>query len=328
MYVITGGAGFIGSNVAHALAERGARVVIVDRLRQEEKWRNLGSCDIYDIVDPGTLSDWLDRNRSEVEAVIHMGAIASTMEPDVDRIAEVNFRLSCSLLTWCSQQRKRFLYASSAATYGGGERGFDDRDTSSTALACLRPLNAYGWSKLLFDRWMMRHAEAGNLLPPQWVGLRFFNVYGPHEYHKRGMQSVIAHAYAQATSGTHIKLYRSHKQDCVDGEQRRDFVYVADCVHLVLWFLEQPRLSGLFNCGTGRARTFLDLAQAVFATLGRAMQVEFVDTPASIRENYQYFTEANLERLRGVGYVRPFTSLEEGVDDYVRLYLAGASRYR
>jgi ADP-L-glycero-D-manno-heptose 6-epimerase len=328
MYVITGGAGFIGSNVAHALAGRGARVVIVDRLCREEKWRNLAACDIYDIVKPDALADWLDRHRSEVETVVHMGAIASTMEPDVDLIAETNFRLSCLLWHWCSQQQKRFLYASSAAIYGGGELGFDDSDTSSKALARLRPLNAYGWSKLLFDRWVARQVEAGKEPPPQWVGLRFFNVYGPHEYHKQGMQSVVAHAYRQATSGTHINLYRSHRPDCADGRQMRDFIYVTDCVEVVLWFLGQPRLSGLFNCGTGVARTFLDLAQAVFAALGRTMQVEFVDMPAAIKENYQYFTQANLGRLRGVGYVQPFTSLENGVEDYVKRFLARANRYR
>ena len=256
-----------------------------------------------------------------------MGAISSTTEPDVDLIMEVNFRLSKLLWCWCAVHGKRLIYASSAATYGAGEHGFDD-DGSLEALAKFRPLNAYGWSKHLFDRWVARELAKGAASPPQWVGLKFFNVYGPNEYHKGGMQSVVAQKYPLALTGEPITLFRSYRPDVPDGGQKRDFVYVRDCVDVALWLLDHPGVNGLFNLGTGQARSFDDLARAVFAALKRPADVRYIDMPEVIRPNYQYFTQASMERLRQAGYTRPFTSLAEGVGDYVGRYLSQADRYR
>jgi ADP-L-glycero-D-manno-heptose 6-epimerase len=327
MILVTGGAGFIGSNITAALAERGVPVAVCDRFRNTSKWRNLSKLELRDVVAPEALTAWLDAHAELVEAVVHMGAISSTTESDVDLIMEVNFRLSRMLWRWCASHGKRLIYASSAATYGTGEHGFDD-DASPEALAKLRPLNAYGWSKHLFDRWVARELAEGAARPPQWVGLKFFNVYGPNEYHKGGMQSVVAQKYPLAANGEPLTLFRSHRSDVADGGQKRDFVYVRDCVDVALWLLDHPDVNGLFNLGTGQARSFEDLARAIFAALGRPADVSYVDMPAIIRPNYQYFTEASMERLRKAGYTRPFTSLADGVRDYVGRYLSMPDRYR
>jgi ADP-L-glycero-D-manno-heptose 6-epimerase len=327
MILVTGGAGFIGSNMTAALAERGVPVAVCDRLRTGNKWRNLSKLELRDVVAPDALVFWLDEHSDQVDAIVHMGAISSTTETDADLIVENNFRLSQLLWRWCAAQEKRFIYASSAATYGAGEFGFDD-DASVEALAKLRPLNAYGWSKHLFDRWVARELAEGRPRPSQWVGLKFFNVYGPNEYHKGGMQSVIAQKYPLAVAGEPLTLFRSHRPDVPDGGQKRDFVYVADCVEVMLWLLENPKINGLFNLGTGSARSFYDLAQALFAALHRPADITYVDTPPAIRPNYQYFTEASMERLRNAGYSKPFTSLADGVRDYVERYLAQSDRYR
>jgi ADP-L-glycero-D-manno-heptose 6-epimerase len=331
MILVTGGAGFIGSNIAAALTEKGVPTVISDRLRSGSKWRNIAKLELRDLVAPEQLEAWLEawlevRGR-ELTAIIHMGAISSTTETDADLIVENNFRLSQSLWRWCARHDKRFIYASSAATYGGAEGGFED-DASPEALAALRPLNAYGWSKLLFDRWAVREVALGNGQPSQWVGLKFFNVYGPNEYHKQGMQSVVAQKYPAAAAGESVTLFRSHRDGVPDGGQQRDFVYVADCVSVVEWLLDNPKVSGILNLGTGKARSFADLARALFAAVGRPPRLSFIDTPAAIRPNYQYFTEAHTERLRALGYSRPFTSLEEGVADYVQRFLSREDRYR
>jgi ADP-L-glycero-D-manno-heptose 6-epimerase len=278
-------------------------------------------------VAPDLLTPWLDAHADQVEAVVHMGAISSTTESDVDLIMEVNFRLSQLLWRWCAAHGKRLVYASSAATYGAGEHGFDD-DGSLEALSKLRPLNAYGWSKHLFDRWVARELAEGRPRPPQWVGLKFFNVYGPNEYHKGGMQSVVAQKYPLASAGETLTLFRSHRSDVPDGGQKRDFVYVRDCVDVVLWLLSHPDVNGLFNLGTGQARSFDDLARAVFSALGRPAQVTYIDMPSVIRPNYQYFTEASMQRLKDAGYSKPFTSLADGVRDYVGRYLSQPDRYR
>jgi ADP-L-glycero-D-manno-heptose 6-epimerase len=327
MILVTGGAGFIGSNIAAALAENGERVAICDRLRQAEKWRNVAKLPLRELIAPEKLDEWLTRNAAEIDAVVHMGAISSTTEPDADLIVEVNFRLSQALWRFCTAAGKRFIYASSAATYGAGRQGFDD-DAAPQALARLRPLNPYGWSKHLFDRWVAALLAEGAPRPPQWVGLKFFNVYGPNEYHKGGMRSVVAHKYPLAAGGEAITLFRSHRPDVPDGGQKRDFIYVRDCVEVVSWLLSQPHVNGLFNLGTGRARSFEELARALCAALGRPARLEYVDTPAALRAHYQYFTEARMERLRAAGYSRPFTSLEEGVRDYVQGYLSQSDPYR
>ncbi len=328
MILVTGGAGFIGSNIVAALEAEGRRpYAVCDRLRSGDKWRNIAKAAPRDIVDPAHLDDFLAAQGKLLEAVVHMGAISATTETDADRIVENNFRLSCRLWNWCAANGVRFVYASSAATYGGGEHGFSD-DLSLPALMKLRPLNAYGWSKLMFDRWVALGLAEGRPRPPQWAGLRFFNVYGPNEYHKGGQKSVVAHLFPRAKAGEPARLFASHDPRYADGGQMRDFIWVEDCVAVVCWLLDNPEVSGLYNCGTGEARSFLDLARAVYAALGNGFEVEFVPTPEAIRAKYQYFTEADMRRLRAAGFRRPFTPLEEGVARYVRSYLDGDDPYR
>ena len=324
MILVTGGAGFIGSNIIAALAGSGERVAVCDRLRQGDKWRNLTRVAVGELIAPEALPEWLPAHAAQTEAIVHMGAISSTTERDVDLIVEVNFRLSQALWRWCALAGKRFIYASSAATYGAGGQGFDD---DPRRLPLLRPLNPYGWSKHLFDRWVAQTLAAGEPSPPQWVGLKFFNVYGPNEYHKGTMRSVVARKYPLAAAERAVTLFRSHRADVPDGGQKRDFIYVRDCVQVVQWLLAHCEVSGLYNLGTGRARSFAELAQALFAALQRPAQIEYVDTPAAVLAHYQYFTEARMERLREVGYTRPFTSLEEGVADYVQRYLSQPDPY-
>jgi ADP-L-glycero-D-manno-heptose 6-epimerase len=328
MYVVTGGAGFIGSNILAALETRGHRdLVVVDRLRGGEKWRNIAKREITDIVTPEHVFDFLDSHRSKIKALIHMGAVSSTTERDADKIVTNNFNLSIALYKWCTVNHVRFLYASSAATYGDGTHGFDD-DASPEHLGLLRPLNAYGWSKHLFDRRLARQIASGRQTPPQWAGLKFFNVYGPNEYHKGGQSSVVSQVYPHAAQNAHFSLFKSHHPDYPDGGQMRDFIWVEDCVDVILWLLDNPQVSGLFNLGTGTARPFRDLATAVYTALGKAPNLRYVDTPVAIRDKYQYFTEARMERLRTAGYHKPFTPLEEGIRRYVQDFLAQADPYR
>jgi ADP-L-glycero-D-manno-heptose 6-epimerase len=278
-------------------------------------------------VAPDGWRDWLDAEAKSVRAVIHLGAVSSTTETDADLFAEHNIRKSLALWQWCAGARVPFIYASSAATYGDGSAGFDD-DNGAAALAKLRPLNAYGWSKLVVDRRIARDVAAGRPAPPQWAGLKFFNVFGPNEYHKGDMRSVVAQNFAAAREGRPIRLFRSHRNDYGDGGQMRDFIYVRDCVDVMLWLLDHPKVSGLFNLGTGKARSFADLAQGLFAALGRAPSIDYIDMPEGLRTRYQYFTQAEMGRLRRAGYTRPFTSLEDGVADYVRRYLDAEDSYR
>jgi ADP-L-glycero-D-manno-heptose 6-epimerase len=326
---VTGGAGFIGSNLVAALEERGEHdLVVCDRLGRGEKWRNLAKRELAAIIAPEQLMGFLgdQRWRGQIEAIFHLGAISSTTETDADLIAETNFALSLKLWDWCSWRGARLIYASSAATYGDGSAGFDD-DGSVAGLARLRPLNPYGWSKHAFDRRVARLVETGQAQPPQWAGLKFFNVYGPNEYHKGAQQSVVAHIFPNAVAGKPARLFRSHHPDYEDGGQCRDFVWVGDCVDAMLWLYDHPQVSGLFNLGSGRARSFRDLANAVFRALGSEPAIDYVDTPAELRAKYQYFTEARMERLRQAGYDRPFTSLEDGVARYVGDYLARPDPY-
>ncbi len=325
MILVTGGAGFIGSNVVAALSERDIRVAVCDRLRKAEKWRNIAKAELSDVVAPESISEWLDANADNVAGVVHMGAISATIETDADLIVDVNFRLSWKLWEWCARRGKAFIYASSAATYGGGEQGFDD---DPDGLGELRPLNAYGWSKHLFDRRVIRALADGEPVPPQWVGLKFFNVYGPNEYHKGSMMSVVAQKYDEAAAGQTVRLFKSHRPDYPDGGQKRDFVFVRDCVDVVLWLLENKQVSGLYNLGSGQARTFEDLARALFAACDQPPRIEYVDMPGMLQGKYQYFTEAKMQRLREAGYPHPFTSLEQGVASYVREFLSRPDRYR
>ncbi len=324
--VVTGGMGFIGSNIVAHLAST-SDVVVCDWPGQDERWRNIAKHDVADVVMPEQLPDFLAANLGAIECIVHMGAISSTTERDVDLILRTNFMLSRDLWRWCSDNNCRFVYASSAATYGSGAAGFSD-DESSEALAKLKPLNAYGWSKHLFDRYVARRLGRGGPRPPQWAGLKFFNVYGPNEYHKGTMKSVVAQMFPHAAAGDSVTLFRSHHPDYQDGGQLRDFIWVDDCVRVVDWLYLNPQVSGLFNVGTGKARSFADLAAAVFAALGTETRIEYIDTPDEIRDRYQYFTQAEMTKLRRAGYEAPFTELEDGVTQYVQGYLNTDDPYR
>jgi ADP-L-glycero-D-manno-heptose 6-epimerase len=328
LILVTGGAGFIGSNVVARLCEDpGAEVIVCDRLRQADlgKWRNIAKHPIADLVSPDELWPWLSANGEDVDLVIHMGAISSTTEPDADLIARVNFGLSRDLFRWSTERRTRMIYASSAATYGDGALGFDDRDDLAH-LRALRPLNAYGWSKALFDIFVMREAARGQA-PPQWAGLKFFNVFGPNEGHKGAMRSVVTQIWPRVAAGDPVRLFRSDNPDYADGGQLRDFIYVRDVADCIAWMAYAGGPSGVFNLGSGKARTFEDLARAVFVAAGRAPCIEYVDMPAALRGKYQYFTQARMDRLRAAGWNAPSTSLEAGVADYVTGFLATNDPY-
>ena len=329
MIVVTGGAGFIGSNIVARLCAEGRRdVVVCDRLEVSAsgKWKNIAKHPIADFWQPEELFEQLERHAERVEAVVHMGAISSTTEPDADLILRTNFSLSRDLWDWCALRDARLVYASSAATYGDGDQGFEDADDLES-LSRLRPLNAYGYSKYLFDQYAAKQADEGHA-PSQWAGLKFFNVYGPNEYHKGGMKSVVAQIWPKVAAGEPVTLFRSHNPDYADGGQMRDFVFVDDVVDIIDWLLETPAVSGVFNAGSGQARSFLDLAHATFAAAGKDARVEYVDTPESIRDKYQYFTEARMERVRAAGYAGQSTPLEEGVRRYVQDFLMQADPYR
>ncbi|HZS84902.1 MAG TPA: ADP-glyceromanno-heptose 6-epimerase [Stellaceae bacterium] len=328
MILVTGGAGFIGSNLVAALNEAGRHdLAVCDRLGRGEKWRNLAKRELAALIAPEELEGFLAAKSGEIETVFHLGAVSSTTEDDADLVLRANFALTMRLWDWCAAAGVPFLYASSAATYGDGEAGFDD-DGSSAGLARLKPLNVYGWSKHLADRRIARLVESGAPRPPHWAGLKFFNVYGPNEGHKGEMMSLVAKLVPRLRRGEPARLFRSHRADYPDGGQRRDFVYVRDCVDMVLWLWRNERVNGLFNIGTGRARSFAELAAATCRALGREPAIEFIDTPEAIREKYQYFTEARMDRLRAAGYNGPVTSLEDGVADYVATYLTASDPYR
>jgi len=330
MIIVTGGAGFIGSNLVAALEERGRHdIVVCDRLGHGEKWRNLAKRELAAIIAPEQLMEFLgdQRWRGAIKAVFHLGAISSTTETNADLVVQSNFTLTMQLWDWCAEHGVTFIYASSAATYGAGEAGFDD-DGSIAGLARLRPLNAYGWSKHLADRRIARLIEDDAPRPPHWAGLKFFNVYGPNEGHKGDMMSLVAKLFPRIRAGEKARLFRSHNPAYPDGGQLRDFIYVRDCVDALIWLYEHPDVNGLFNIGTGKARSFADLAAATFRAAGRAPVYEFIDTPVEIRDQYQYFTEARMDRLRAAGYGKTFTALEDGVADYVTNFLACSDPYR
>lgn len=321
MILVTGGSGFIGSNIVAALVARGDRVAVCDRHFGDERARHLAGLDIAEQVQADDVMAWLAR-RGDISAVVHMGAISATTETDVDLILRTNVWLSIELMDWCTAHQVPFIYASSAQVYGDGGLGFDD-DPGQGAMAAMRTITPYGASKLLFDRLVARECDAGRSLPPQWAGLRFFNVYGPHEGHKGDMRSVIAKTFPALQSGEAMRLFRSDRPDYGDGGQMRDFIFVRDCADVVLWLLDHPDVSGIYNLGTGQARTWLDLAHAMFAALDRDPVVEFFEMPDALKGRYQYFTQAEMGRLRAAGYDRPFTSLEDGVADYIHGHLKG-----
>jgi ADP-L-glycero-D-manno-heptose 6-epimerase len=329
MIVVTGGAGFIGSNLVAGLEERGiGDIVISDVLGSGDKWRNIAKREIRDVVHPDRLIDFLNTHSDEIDMVFHIGAISSTTETDADLIIDTNFVLSRRIWKWCWKHQKRLVYASSAATYGDGRNGFKD-DDSIDGLKHLMPLNPYGWSKHVFDRRVARIAETkSEPLPPQWAGLKFFNVYGPNEYHKGEQMSVVCKLYPQVVAGAAARLFKSHHPDYPDGGQLRDFVWVGDCVDVMLWLYDNPGVSGIFNVGTGKARSFKDLAEATFRAAGKPSKINYTDMPEGLREKYQYYTQANMTKLRAAGYDKPFTELEDGIGKYVRDFMSKGDPYR
>ncbi len=326
MFLVTGGAGFIGSNMVADLNEAGCTDVVVnDVLGSDGKWRNLQKSQLADVVPPPDLPAWLEGRK--LDAVIHLGAISSTTATDGDAVMENNFRLSMRLLDWCTTTRTPFIYASSAATYGNGEVGFVDEATLP-ALRRLRPMNLYGWSKHLFDLAVLDRVAKKQPMPPQWAGLKFFNVFGPNEYHKGEMMSVMCKVFDRAKAGEPVRLFKSHRAGIADGDQRRDFIYVNDVTAVMRWLIATPRVSGLFNLGTGEAASFREMIEAMFAALGRPPNIDYIDMPPAIRDSYQYYTEASMENLRRAGYNAGFTPLAAAVRRYVEDYLDRPDRYR
>jgi len=325
MIMVTGGAGFIGSNLHAALVRRGHETVIVDRLGSDGKWRNLAKHPPAQLIPPAEIDAFLE-SRPPLEMVYHLGANSDTTASDGDAVWATNVELSRSLWDWCTGHGVRFVYASSAATYGNGSAGFDD-DIAPAALELLRPLNLYGWTKHAYDLRVAQAVAERRPRPPQWVGLKFFNAYGPNEYHKGRMISVVKLKHDEVATGAPARLYRSTEPHLADGEQRRDFIWVGDVVDTMLWLLDMPGVSGLFNVGTGQARSYLDLAHAVCDAAGRSRNVEFIDMPEPLRGQYQSYTQASIGRLRAAGYAGQFTSLEEGVRRYVQDYLTQSDPY-
>ncbi len=314
-HVVTGGAGFIGCNLVRALNERGeADILVVDELGSDIRWKNLVGLRFEEYMDK---ADFRDRVRqgalSGVETIFHMGACSSTTETNAAYLSDNNYGYTRELCEWALGHGARFIYASSGATYGDGSRGYSDSDEETPHL---RPLNMYGYSKQMFDCWALSHGCFDRI-----AGLKYFNVYGPGEDHKGDMRSVVHKAHGQIMETGEVKLFRSHRKDYRDGEQVRDFVYVKDAVAVTLFFHDHPDASGLYNCGSGQARTWNDLAKAVFAALGKEPRIRYIDMPEGLREKYQYRTEADITKLRRAGYDAPFTSLEDGIREYVSGYL-------
>lgn len=315
MILITGAAGFIGSCTTGLFNQAGRHdLLLVDDFSRADKLPNLAGKSYKELIHRDLAHSWIDKHHAQLEAVIHLGARTDTTETDTQIFDHLNLRYSQRLWQQCSQYGLPLVYASSAATYGGGEMGYSDQHA---IVGSLSPLNPYGQSKQDFDVWALAQPAS----PPVWYGLKFFNVYGPNEYHKGRMASVVFHTFRQIQANGSMKLFRSHRPGIADGQQSRDFVYVKDVLNVINWLLEARPESGLYNLGTGKARSFLDLATQTFRSMDRQPNISFIDTPEDIRETYQYFTQADMNKLVNAGYATPFSSLEEGVDDYVRNYL-------
>jgi ADP-L-glycero-D-manno-heptose 6-epimerase len=315
LIVVTGAAGFIGSCLAGFLNEKGYQnLVLVDEFRRSDKFSNLDDISFAGKVDRDDFFEWLKVEQNKPSFIFHLGARTDTTEFDYEIHRRLNLEYSQKVWEYCTGHNVPLVYASSAATYGAGERGYnDDHDVVDE----LKPLNPYGESKNEFDKWVLHQKSQ----PPFWAGLKFFNVYGPKEYHKGRMASVIWHAYNQIKKDGEVKLFKSHRPDFKDGEQLRDFIYVKDVLKVCFWLMEARPASAIYNLGTGKARTFADLVKSTFDALHIPPNIRFIDMPEDIREKYQYFTEANMKKLRGAGYSEPFYSLEKGVEDYVQGYL-------
>jgi ADP-L-glycero-D-manno-heptose 6-epimerase len=316
MLILTGGAGFIGANTLKALNRRGrSDILVVDNVARTEKWKNLVGCAFYRYLHKDALWRWLDTHSdASLDAVLHLGACTDTLETDFDYLHRNNVDYSRRIYRLCTERNIPLVYASSAATYGDGAHGFSDRHEDTDRY---RPINPYGYSKHLFDLWALRQTET----PSRWYGVKFFNVYGPRENHKGRMASVARFAIPQALETGRIRLFKSHRPDCRDGEQRRDFVFVEDVVDIVLHLLEFDLPSGLYNAGSGSAQTFNHLAEAIFGALERPVCIEYFDMPESLRDSYQYFTEADMGKLLQAGYSHHPTTLEDGIRQYVQWLL-------
>ncbi len=316
MIIVTGAAGFIGSGLISRLNQDGfSNIIAVDDFSKIEKAENLEGKTIQERVERSELFTWIDANPRDIEFIFHIGARTDTTEFDKEIFDELNVNFSKDIWRKCIAYQIPLVYASSAATYGLGELGYDDNEA---LIPQLKPLNPYGDSKNDFDIWALEQEEK----PLFWVGLKFFNVYGPNEYHKSRMASVIFHAFNQIKATEKMKLFRSHNPDYKDGEQMRDFIYVKDLINVCVFFMHHRKNSGIYNLGSGQARTFKDLVTNTFISMGKTPDISFVDTPADIRDKYQYFTEANMSKLRSIGYDTPFHTLEQGIDDYVKNYLS------
>lgn len=321
MIIVTGAAGFIGSCLIKKLnSENFKAIVAVDKFDNPEKNKNLTNAILSEKVDRDRFMDWLDANQENVEFIFHIGARTDTAEFDMELLHRLNTEYTKAIWKRCVQYQIPLVYASTAATYGLGEEGYDDNER---AIEKLKPLNPYGLSKQEFDIWALAQEEK----PFFWAGLKFFNVYGPNEYHKERMASVILHAFKQINATGKMRLFRSHHTDYKDGEQMRDFVYVKDVVDVCYFLMHHRQNSGIYNLGSGKARTFMDLTRNVFKALNKKEEIEFIDTPVDIRDKYQYFTEAKMQKLKNIGYTQPFHTLEEGVEDYVKNYLVPHKYY-
>lgn len=324
--LLTGAAGFIGSYLLGYLNKLGYKnIIIVDDFSDEDKWFNFDSKEFITKVEREELFDWLKREEPGIDFVFHLGARTDTTEFDYTIHEKLNVEYSKNIWNYCTDRNIPLVYASSAATYGSGELGYKD---DHELVEKLQPLNPYGVSKNEFDKWALRHTEGLKATqPPFWAGLKFFNVYGPNEYHKGRMASVIFHSFNQIKSTGKVKLFRSHRPDFKDGQQLRDFIYVEDVAKVCYWLMEHTITSGLYNLGTGKARTFEDLVKATFAGIEKEPVIEYIDIPEDIRDKYQYFTEADMSKLRNAGYRDSFYTLEEGVGDYVKNFLSWRKYY-
>ena len=317
MIVVTGAAGFRGSCLVSKLNSQGHKdLILVDDFSQIQKKENYQSKSFHQLIERSGFLSWFEKNATQVDFIFHIGARTDTAEFNVELFNQLNLNYTQSIWQTCSKHQIPLVYASSAATYGLGEFGYDDNEQN---IPLLKPLNPYGDSKNDFDKWALLQKQT----PPKWVGFKFFNVYGPNEFHKGRMASVIFHSFNQINDKGQVKLFRSHNPNYTDGGQLRDFVYVKDVVNVLYFAFTQSLKSGIYNLGSGKARTFLDLAKATFKALSKEPNIEFIDTPIDIRDKYQYFTEANMSKLKAQGYQQEFTSLEDGVHDYVTNYLIG-----
>lgn len=322
MIVVTGGAGFIGSALIWELNRRGHdEILVVDRLHENDKWKNLRNLDFHDYMDKASFRESIRDSDLEYspEVVFHLGACSATTEMDLDYLMDNNYRYTLDLARWCRDLDIRFIYASSAATYGDGSLGYSD---GHDVIPELKPLNPYGFSKQRFDDFALRNGWLSEI-----VGLKYFNVYGPNEYHKGNMRSVVNKSFPQARDEGTIRLFKSHRDDYEDGQQKRDFLYVKDAVDMTLFFMENPGVNGIYNVGTGEARPFDDLANSLFDALDRPTSIEYFDMPEEIRPNYQYYTQAELSKIREAGYDGDIRSLEDGIRDYVENYLTRDDPY-